>query len=242
MNDALEPSANSVSPALLFLRKVRDVMASSETSQKRLDQLVGVIAEGFQSEVCSLYVQRAGEVLELFASEGLNADAVHLTRLHIGEGLVGEVARTGEPLNLAHAESHPKFAYRPETGEEKYHGFVAVPITRAEQVVGVLVVQSREAKFYTAEQIELLQTIAMVLAEHVGSGEMIDLYELKNAGGKGIMSLHVTGTRLAPGLSQARAVLHRPRVEIGAMVSESPAQEKNACVSRLKDCRRRLMK
>lgn len=222
----IEHSPKVVSPPLLFLRKIRDVMASPELPQMRLDLLVTVIASEFLSEVCSIYLLRAGDVLELFASEGLNPSAVHLTRLQVGEGLVGEIAATAEPLNLSHAERHPKFAYRPETGEEKYHSFVGVPILRGEQVAGVLVVQSRAAQNYTTEQIELLQTVAMVLAELVGSGELIDQSEVKRAGGKGFLSLHVTGTRLAPGLVQMPAILHRPRVTISNYVAESPSQEK----------------
>lgn len=222
----IEHSPNVVSPPLLFLRKIRDVMALPESSQLRLDRLVQVIASEFLSEVCSIYLLRAGDVLELFASEGLNADAVHLTRLHVGEGLVGEVARTGEPLNLAEADAHPKFAYRPETGEEKFSSFVAVPILHMEQVTGVLVVQSASERTYSEEQVELLQTVAMVLAEHVTSAHVTDPDEVKKASGKALLSLHMTGTRLAPGLMQAQAVMHRPRMEIGNMVSESPSHEK----------------
>lgn len=222
----IEHSPKVVSPPLLFLRKIRDVMASPDSPQMRLDQLVKVIASEFLSEVCSIYLLRAGDVLELFASEGLNANAVHLTRLQVGEGLVGEIALTAEPLNLAQAEKHPKFAYRPETGEEQYHGFVGVPILRGEQVVGVLVVQSREARHYTNDQIELLQTVAMVLAELIGSGEVIDTAEVKKASGRGVTSMHVTGTRLAPGLVQMPAILHRPRIKITAYVAESPSREK----------------
>ncbi|MGB1540570.1 MAG: phosphoenolpyruvate-utilizing N-terminal domain-containing protein, partial [Rickettsiales bacterium] len=203
-----------------------DVMAQPETGQARLDALVKVIASEFLSEVCSIYLMRAGDVLELFATEGLKLEAVHATRLRVGEGLVGEIALNGEPLNLSHAEEHPKFAYRPETGEEQYHGFVGVPIMRAEQVAGVLVVQSGEAKYYTTEQIELLQTVAMVLAELVGSGEVIDTTEVKRASSRAMTSLHVTGTRLAPGLAQAPAVLHKSRVEISSWVAESSPQEK----------------
>lgn len=229
----IEHSPKVVSPPLLFLRKIRDVMASSESPQMRLDQLVKVIASEFLSEVSSIYLLRAGDVLELFASEGLNANAVHLTRLQVGEGLVGEIALTAEPLNLAHAEKHPKFAYRPETGEEQYHGFVGVPILRSEQVVGVLVVQSHEARHYSDDQIELLQTVAMVLAELVGSGEVIDTAEVKKASGRGVTSMHVTGTRLAPGLVQLPAILHRPRIEISTYVAESPSQEKERLATAL---------
>lgn len=222
----IEHSPKVISPPLLFLRKIRDVMASPDSSQARLDQLVTVIASEFLSQVCSVYLLRAGEVLELFATEGLNRDAIHHTRLQVGEGLVGEIALTREPLSLAEAEKHPKFAYRPETGEEKFHSFVGVPIFRGEQVLGVLVVQSHEARHYTIEQVELLQTVAMVLAELVGSGEMVDPGEIRRASGKGVLSLHLTGTRLAPGLVQAQAVLHRPRLHFGSMVTESPSEEK----------------
>lgn len=224
--NGIEHSPKVVSPPLLFLRKIRDVMASSDSPQMRLDQLVKVIASEFLSEVCSIYLMRAGDVLELFASEGLNASAVHRTRLQVGEGLVGEIALTAEPLNLSHAEDHPKFAYRPETGEEQYHGFVGVPILRSEQVVGVLVVQSHEARYYSEDQIELLQTVAMVLAELVAGGEVIDAAEVKKASGRGVTSMQVAGTRLAPGLVQMPAILHRPRVEITTYVAESPSQEK----------------
>lgn len=224
--NGIEHSPKVISPPLLFLRKIRDVMASPQPAQIRLDQLVKVIASEFISEVCSIYLLRAGDVLELFASKGLNARAVHNTRLQVGEGLVGEIALNAEPLNLSLAEKHPKFAYRPETGEEKFHGFVGVPILRGEQVVGVLVVQSREKHDYTLDQMELLQTVAMVLAELVGSNELVDQSEVKRASGKGIQSLHVTGTRLAPGLVQAPAILHRPKVNIANYVAESPSQEK----------------
>lgn len=224
--NGIEHSPKVVSPPLLFLRKIRDVMASPDSAQMRLDQLVKVIASEFMSEVCSIYLLRAGDVLELFASEGLNASAVHLTRLQVGEGLVGEIALSAEPLNLSHAEKHPKYAYRPETGEERFHGFVGVPVLRGEQVAGVLVVQSNEARNYTADQIELLQTVAMVLAELVGGNELVDQSEVKKAGSKGMQSLHVTGTRLAPGLVQATAVLHRSKVNISNYVAESPSREK----------------
>ncbi|MCH2547921.1 MAG: phosphoenolpyruvate--protein phosphotransferase [Alphaproteobacteria bacterium] len=224
--NGVKSSPKVVSRPLLFLRKIRDVMAASESAQLRLDELVKVIASEFKSEVCSIYLLRAGDVLELFASEGLNASAVHATRLQIGEGLVGEIALNAEPLNLSHADKHPKFAYRPETGEEKYHSFVGVPILRSEQVVGVLVVQSLEAKHYNLDQIEMLQTVVMVLAELVGSNELVDQSEVKKAGSKGMQSLHVTGTRLAPGLVQAIAVLHRPKVTIASYVAESPTEEK----------------
>lgn len=222
----IQHTDNVISPPLLFLRKIRDVMGSAQPVQRRLDELVAVIASEFFSDVCSIYVMRAGEVLELFANVGFNAKAVHLTRLRTGEGLVGEIACTQETINLSQAEKHPKFVYRAETGEEKYHGFVGVPIARADQVYGVLVVQSRVAKHYNPDQVELLQTVAMVLAELIASGDVITAEEWAKGGIKGQLSLHISGSRLAPGIVQVPAVLHRSRIEIKTYVTESPSSEK----------------
>ena len=107
------------------------------------------------AEVCSAYVMRAGEVLELFATEGLRPEAVHRTRLRVGEGLVGVIAATARPLALADAQAHPDFAYRPETGEEIYHSLMGVPILRGGRVLGVLVVQNRTLRHYTEDEIEV---------------------------------------------------------------------------------------
>ena len=229
--------SNVISPPLLFLRKVRDVMGSSDASQDRLNHLVEVIASEFSSDVCSIYLLRAGDVLELFATYGLSSDAVHNTRLQVGEGLVGEIAQVQEPLNLAHAERHEKFLYRPETGEDAFHGFVGVPIMRGVQVLGVLVAQREEKQLYSDEQVELLQTVSMVLAELLSTDDIISLSEVKKAGGKAMLSLHVTGLRFAPGLAQATAVLHRPRIEIATVVAESPAKERNRLQTALESLR-----
>eukprot|EP00657_Telonema_sp_P-1_P009783 TRINITY_DN4024_c0_g1_i1.p1 TRINITY_DN4024_c0_g1~~TRINITY_DN4024_c0_g1_i1.p1 ORF type:complete len:167 (+),score=29.46 TRINITY_DN4024_c0_g1_i1:446-946(+) len=153
-------------------------MAGSGKPQDRLDRVVRVIAQNMVAEVCSIYLARAGSVLELFATEGLKEEAVHLTRLSVGEGLVGLVAERGLPLNLSEAPQHPRFAYRPETGEDIYHSFLGVPILRTGRVVGVLVVQNVAPRRYKPEEVEALQTISMVIAELVASGELVDKREL----------------------------------------------------------------
>ena len=124
-----------------LLRRLRGIMAGSGSAQERLDRIVRVVAAEMVAEVCSAYIMRAGEVLELFATEGLRPEAVHRTRLRVGEGLVGVIAASARPLALADARSHPDFAYRPETGEEIYHSLMGVPILRGGRVLGILVVQ-----------------------------------------------------------------------------------------------------
>ena len=136
-----------------LLRSVRAVMAGHGTTQERLDELVKVIAGEMMVEVCTVYVLRAGEVLELFATEGLNPSAIHQTRLRVDEGLIGQIAAHARVLNLADAQAHPNFAYRPETGEEIYNSFLGVPILRGGRVRGVLAIQSAaQRQFYLPDK------------------------------------------------------------------------------------------
>src|SRR5438270_3615399 len=172
-----------------LLRRLRDIMAGSGSAQQRLDKIVQVIAADMVAEVCSAYVMRAGEVLELFATEGLRREAVHNTRLRVGEGLVGVIAATARPLALADAQSHPDFAYRPETGEEIYHSLMGVPILRGGRVLGVLVVQNRTQRHYTDDETEALQTIAMVVAELAASGDLVSPAERQPSEGIGLLPM-----------------------------------------------------
>ncbi len=219
----MQALAPSVSRRLLA--RLRDVMAGGGTAEERLDKVVRLIAGDMVAEVCSCYVMRAGEVLELFATEGLKKAAVHKTRLRVGEGLVGDIAAHARPLALADAQSHPTFAYRPETGEEIYHSLMGVPIIRGGRVIGVLVVQNRSMRHYTDEEIETLETVAMVLAELVASGELVNRDELVAVDGNAVLPLRLEGIRLNGGVGMGVAVLHQPRVTIRRLVAEDPDVE-----------------
>jgi phosphotransferase system enzyme I (PtsP) len=221
----VKKNSEVASSPLILLRRIRDIMASSDAPQERLDSIVKAIAQEMHCEVCSVYMRRAGDILELFANVGLNASAVHLTRLEVGEGLVGDIALNAQSLNLADAQHHPKFAYRPETGEEKYHAFVGVPILQSAKVVGVLVVQSKEEKTFSSDQIEVLQTVAMVLAELNQSGKLVSRSELQQGTSTSYFSEHLVGMKFAPGLARGIAIMHRKRIEVKVSVAESPAHE-----------------
>lgn len=208
-----------------MLKRLRDVMASDATAQERLDRTVGIIALDMVAEVCSVYLRRAGQVLELFATEGLRPEAVHVTRFRPGQGLVGEIAETARPLALSDAQDHPKFAYRPETGEEAYQSFLGVPILRDGRVVGVLVVQNRTHRRYAEEEVEHLETIAMVLAEMVASGDLVSRDELFSRGAQATQPARLEGTRINGGLAVGNAVRHAPVIEIKAVIAEDAAQE-----------------
>src|ERR1700745_3336942 len=154
----------------VLLRRLLEVMAEPVSAQERLDKIVVLIAANMVAEVCSVYVLRVDGTLELYATEGLNREAVHQTVLKSDEGLVGLVASEANPVNLSDAQKHPAFSYRPETGEESYNAFLGVPVLRAGNTLGVLVVQNRARRTYSEEGVEALQTTAMVLAEMLASG------------------------------------------------------------------------
>lgn len=210
-----------------ILTRLHDVMASRNPAQSKLNSVVNTIGEALSSEVCSIYLLREG-LLELFATRGLSQEAVHVTKLALGEGLVGTIAQNVETLNLDEAELHPAFAYRPETGEEAFHSFAGVPIIRRERSVGVLAVQHAESRRYASEEIEALQTVAMVLSELIANADLID-----PASGGGSTRLQSTapevghGFKLVEGMAAGVAVFHQPRITIEHTVAEDTEAERH---------------
>src|ERR1700693_1799968 len=183
----------------VLLRRLREVMAEPVSAQERLDKVVVLIAANMVAEVCSVYVLRVDGTLELYATEGLKHEAVHQTVLKADEGLVGLVASEANPINLSDAQAHPAFSFRPETGEEIYHSFLGVPVLRAGNTLGVLVVQTRARRTYTEEEEEALQTTAMVLAEMIASGELSALARPGAPEPAARRPLHLTGAALTGG-------------------------------------------
>ena len=222
----MEAGGEQMTPRRL-LAKVRDIMAGRGSAQKRLDQVVSTIAGGLGAEVCSVYVRRAGDVLELFATEGLRSTAVHQTRLRVGEGLIGVIAARARPLALADAQHHPAFAFRPETGEEVYNSLMGVPILRDGRIIGVVAVQNRSERRYRGEEIETLQTVAMILAELIVGGGLIGLDELPAVEGLTGRPQQVPAVRLSPGVGIGVAVLGQLKHDIHNLVAEDPELERS---------------
>jgi phosphotransferase system, enzyme I, PtsP len=208
----------------VLLRRLREVMAEPVSAQERLDKIVVLIAANMVAEVCSVYVLRVDSTLELYATEGLNRDAVHRTVLRADEGLVGLVASQATAINLSNAQAHPAFSFRPETGEEIYHSFLGVPILRAGNTLGVLVVQNRARRTYSEEEVEALQTTAMVLAEMIASGELSALAP-PGAEPAARRSLHLTGMALSEGIALGHVVLHEPRVVVTNYIADDIPKE-----------------
>ncbi|HEX4028335.1 MAG TPA: phosphoenolpyruvate--protein phosphotransferase [Rhizomicrobium sp.] len=209
----------------LLLRRLREIMAEQTSAQMRLDKLVTVIASNMVAEVCSIYLRRAGKVLELFATEGLRREAVHNTRLKEGEGLVGMVGETAEAVNLSDAPADPHFSYRPETGEDPFKSFLGVPIVRGGQVFGVLTVQNKAERIYAEEEVEALQTVAMVLAEVVAQGGFFNVAELDEPELRIDRPRKFVGDGLSEGVAVGRVALHEPRVRVERMIADNPVAE-----------------
>ncbi len=197
----------------VLLKRLRELMAEPLEPQERLDRIVRDIASNMVTEVCSLYVLRADSVLELYATVGLNPNAVHLVQLHLGQGLVGTIAASARTLNLSNAQEHPAFAYLPETSEEIYHSFLGVPVLRAGRTLGVLVVQNKTMRHYRDDEVEALETTAMVIAEMIASGDIVRLscsgLELDLT-----RSASFTGNSFNEGIGLGHVVLHEPRIVV----------------------------
>ena len=221
---------NTATGPKLLLKRMRELMAEPLGAQERLDKIVVEIARNMVCEVCSIYVLRADGNLELFATEGLRRDAVHRTQLKLGDGLVGTIAANARALRLTEAQKHPAFAYLPETGEEIYHSFMGVPILRAGRTLGVAVVQNQAMRKYGDEEMEALETVAMVLAEMIAAGGLSSLagpgreLDLKKP-----ITIHAAGFN--EGIGLGRIVLHDPRI----VVTELFAEDSEAEIARLED-------
>jgi phosphotransferase system enzyme I (PtsP) len=229
----------SVGGSRILLRKLREIMEAGGEAQQRLDRLVAMVASTMVADVCSIYLKR-GDVHELFATQGLKPEAVHRTTLKLGEGLVGLVAEQAAPLNLADAPHHERFSYRPETGEDPFSSFLGVPIVRSERTFGVLVVQNRAARLYGEDEVEALQTIAMVLAEMVASGAFGDLTGLAEVEALPSKPELIAGKSFSDGICIGVAVLHEPHAPLGRVIADDPVREEARLDEALAHVRRSL--
>ncbi len=206
-----------------LLGRLRDAMASDLAGQARLNRITQLIADSMGTEVCSIYLFRDTETLELCATEGLNPEAVHQTRMRLGEGLVGRVARRGQVVNTADAPSSTGFRYMPETGEEIYSSFLGVPVQRLGEKLGVLVVQSKDGREYSADEIYALEVVAMVLAEMTELGAFAGEGAALSA--RHQQSVFIRGTTGQEGAAQGHVWLHEPRVVVTNPIADDPHRE-----------------
>ncbi|MHA7899138.1 MAG: phosphoenolpyruvate--protein phosphotransferase [Henriciella sp.] len=223
---------DSFSIPRLLMNRLRSVMAAEAETEARLMKVVRLIAGTMVADVCSIYRRTDDNRMELIATEGLREDAIHRTFLAIDEGLVGQIAQTAQPLSIQDAPRHPSFSYRPETGEDPYHAFLGVPILKNGRVEGVLTVQNRTERLYQDDEIDSLQTIAMVLAEIVPSS--ISGPEQTDAARDG-RPVNLQGRSLCGGLGMGRVRLHDPVIPAARFFAEDPEVEEHRLENALEE-------
>jgi phosphotransferase system enzyme I (PtsP) len=212
-----------------LLKRLRAALAESGEGQARLDEVVTIIASTMRTEVCSIYLFRDEDTLELCATMGLEPEAVHQTRLKLGEGLVGRTARSRRVVNTADAPNAHGFRYMPETGEERYSSFCGVPVQRLGDTLGVLVVQSKDAREFSTDEVYALEVVAMVLAEMTELGAFVGEGAALSA--RHTQPVMFKGSIAQEGASEGNVFLHEPRVVVTNPIADDPDVE----LARLRD-------
>jgi phosphotransferase system enzyme I (PtsP) len=238
----VRPGAKSQSLALLD--DIGAIIAHSQDLQATFDSIVKIVAERMGTEVCSLYLFDSKEKsLTLWATTGLEHAAVGKVTMGVNEGLTGLVIEKGEPVVVVDALAHPRYKYFPETGEERYHSFLGVPIYEKRAPLGVIVVQTLRRRRFTPHELRLLRAIAaqvrgiivqVRLLETLESKEkerqeyrarMMDAIRRLHAYEKGRDrtgggakrrhgQLRLTGVAASPGFGRGRAHLLHPEVSL----------------------------
>jgi phosphotransferase system enzyme I (PtsP) len=159
-----------------LLADVAEVVARSHDLDETLQNVVELVAKRLDTDVCSVYLIEADLTrLTLSATIGLYREAVGRVQLPVGEGLVGLAAERREAVVVERAESHPRYKYFPETGEERFSSLMAAPLIVRGVTIGVLVVQTREPRQFDAHEISMFQTCAQLIAPVVINARLLSL-------------------------------------------------------------------
>ncbi len=233
------------------LADVTAISADTEDLQDRLQRFVELIAERTETDVCSIYLfDERTQVLTLAATTGLERSAVGKVTMALGEGLTGMTLEKLEPVMVVDAFAHPRFKYFPQTGEDRFHSYVGVPLVDGGKPLGVLVVQTLRRRKFTTREMELLRTIATSVSQAVVQARLVEDLRSKEqeqrafrqrmvAAMKRLQALHKTigdserierrrqkharldGLPAAPGYGGGRAHLIQPPVSFTVVVDQA---------------------
>ena len=219
-----QPSNNYNSRVLL--KRLKETLSELGEAQARLDEIVKIIAVSMKSEVCSIYLLNRNNNLELYATEGLQSKAVHYSELNVGQGLVGKIAATAEPIKTSQVSKTKGFRYLPETGEEIYNSFLGVPIQRLGKILGVLVIQNLKNRDYTEDDIYGLEIVAMVIAEMAELGAFTNSDDTDELIRERKKPFSINGSIGKEGIVIGTAVLLEPQIKIKNPIADNPSLEK----------------
>lgn len=203
---------------LELLRKIVQEVSTAPDVDAVLGLIVRRIQRGMRTEVCSVFLLEASsERFVLRASQGLNRKAIGRASLSSSEGIVGMVAKRAEPINLEDAETHPAFCFLKDTGEERFHAFLGVPIIHQKQVLGVLVVQQQECRRYDEAEEAFLVTISAQLAGVIAHAQVTGAISKIAWKNQKSIDHRFEGIPGAPGVAIGRVVVVAPLADIDAV-------------------------
>ncbi|MEY4589903.1 MAG: phosphoenolpyruvate-protein phosphotransferase [Pseudomonadota bacterium] len=200
---------------LTALRSIVQEVNAARDLASVLNIIVARVKSVMNTEVCSVYLRDSGGTYVLMATDGLNQDAVGCVRLAVNEGLVGHVAAREEPINLEHAENHPKFQYFPETGEERYSAFLGVPIIHHRTVLGVLVIQQGQRRKFDEGEEAFLVTMSAQLAGVIAHAEATGAITIGVE--NNTHEVRFQGVAGAPGVAIGQALVISPLADLKAV-------------------------
>jgi phosphotransferase system enzyme I (PtsP) len=212
------------------LRRIVQEVHSAQDLDQALRIIVGRVKRAMAADVCSVYlIDSLSHEHVLMASDGLNPDAVGKVRLGRREGLVSMVSSREEPVNLDNAAEHPRYYYVAGSGEEPFHGFLGVPVIHHRKVLGVLIVQRRERRKFSEEEVSFLVTIAAQLAGAIAHAEAVgEISGLRRTRALGAHPLE--GQPGGSGVAIGVAVVVYPAADLDA-IPDRPAADVDAEVA-----------
>ncbi len=215
------------------LRRIVQEVNGALNLAQALEIIVTRVKQALSVDVCSVYLATPGKhELVLMATEGLNPESKRRVKLKFSEGLVGLVAQRAESVNLDDALQHPRFKYFPETGEERYHGFLGVPIVHHRQLLGIVVVQTRQMRRFSDDHASFLFTLAAQLSGAISHAEVSGEIEALRArpGDGGVFIKGICG---APGVALGTALVAYPDADLEAIPDREPEDlEQEECLFR----------
>ncbi|MEX2524599.1 MAG: phosphoenolpyruvate--protein phosphotransferase [Gammaproteobacteria bacterium] len=208
--------------SITTIQKIVQSVNNASDLSTALNRLVHAIYQALGVDVCSIYLNdKINRNYVLMATHGLNPEAVGNVILNYDEGLVGLVGERSEPINIENASSHSRFKYIPESGEERYHSFVGIPVIQQGELLAVLVVQQVSPRRFDDQDLAFLTTLAALIAGNIAfakaRGEIDSLMtDLGQSGGlyKGIAA--------APGLCIGTGIVAYTPTEITAVPDRKP--------------------
>jgi phosphotransferase system enzyme I (PtsP) len=195
--------------SLTTLSRIAQILQKSDPSENPLAHIATMVRQQMNVDVCSLYLLQ-DKLLILVATDGLSSSSVGKVRMGVHEGLTGLAVETLQPVIVEEARSHPRYKYFPETEEEKYHSFAALPLLDRGKVMGVLTIQTVQPRQFDAHEMELLKLIAFQLA---GVIKNLVLLEVLQVGmGRQDHPFQLKGIPVAPGFGVGPAFSLHPGV------------------------------